>query len=201
MAKKKQMKFRRKQYEFRPDNQQTNLIDQLYLTQKQRQMLLKWSLYAAVLLVLSVVQDTMLSKIHFWGATTDLVPGAILLICVLQGAESGSIFTLIASMLYVFSGTAPGAYSIALLTVLGVGAALFRQNFLRKGFSAAMLCTGVALVLYELLVFAVGLLMGQTIFSRLPVFMVSTALTFATVPLVYPAVVSIGKIGGETWKE
>ena len=197
MAKKKQ----RRKYEFRPDKQQTNLIDKLYLTQKQRQSLLKWTLYAAVLLVLSIVQDTMLSKVHFFRATTDLVPCAILLICVIQGAQSGCLFSLIASMLYAFSGTAPGEYTIALLTLLGVGAALFRQNFLRKGFSAAMLCTAVAFALYELLVFAVGLLMGQTILSRAPVFLVSTGLTLLTAPLIYPIAVSIGKIGGETWKE
>lgn len=197
MAKKRQ----RKKYEFRPDKQKSNLIDKLYLTQKQRLSLLKWALYGAVLLVLSVLQDVVLSKGHLWDATTDLVPCAILLICILEGADSGSVFTLVASLFYLFSGTAPGAYTVALLTLLGVGAALFRQNFLRKGFGAAMICTAGSYLLYVLIVFALGLFMGLTIFSRLPVFLLSAGLTFVTAPILYPVVLSIGKIGGETWKE
>lgn len=195
------MAKKRRKYEFRPDKPKSNFFNKLYLTQKQQKSLLKWALYGVVLLVLSVVQDTILSQADFFGTTTDLVPCGMLLICVLQGVESGGLFTLIASVLFVFSGTAPGAYVIAVLVLLGIGAAAFRQAFLRKGFSAAMLCTGVVFLVYELVVFFVGLGMGLTTFARIFRFLVTAGLTFATAPILYPIVLSIGKIGGETWKE
>ena len=46
----------REKYEFKPDNVGTGLLSKLYLTKKQRQALLKWLLYALVLLVLQDVQ-------------------------------------------------------------------------------------------------------------------------------------------------
>lgn len=195
------MARKRRKYEFRPDKPKSTFFNKLYLTQKQQKSVLKWALYGVALLLLSVIQDTMLSKAAIFGTTTDLVPCAILLICVLQGTESGCVFALVASMLFVFSGTAPGAYVIAFLVLLGTGAAAFRQAFLRKGFSAAMLCTSVVFLVYELAVFFVGLGMGLTTFDRIIRFLVTAGITFVTAPIIYPIVLSIGKIGGETWKE
>lgn len=194
-------KRKKRKYEFRPDKQSSGILNKLYLTQSQRHSLLKWTLYGAVLLVLSLVQDTMLCKLRIFGATTDLVPCAILLICIIQSIDSGSVFVLVASALYVFSGTAPGTYSMAYLTVLGVAAVIFRQAFLRKGFSAAMLCTSVVFAVYELAVFFTGFFMGLAPFDRIISFVITAVITFVTAPILYPIVVAIGKIGGESWKE
>lgn len=191
----------KKQYEFRPDKPHSGLLSKLHLTQGQRLNLLKWVLYALCLLVLSVAQDVFFSRGILFGATTDLIPCAILLICVLQGAESSLVFGLIASTLYLFSGTAPGAHCIVLLTFLGFFSNILRQSYLRKGFSAAMLCTGAALLIYEVAVFVVGLVMGRTYLARVYVFLLTAALSFAAAPALYPLFLTIGKIGGESWKE
>ena len=42
----------RKKYEFQPDKQGAGFFSKLYLTRKQRLSLLRWCLYALVLLVL-----------------------------------------------------------------------------------------------------------------------------------------------------
>ena len=73
-----------------------------------------------------------------------------------------SAVCLCAGCVYLFSGTAAGYYSIVLIPALGVAVTWFRQSFLRKGFSAAMLCTAVATTVYEILVFAIGLFLGMT---------------------------------------
>ena len=99
----------KRKYEFRPDKTGTSLLSKLYLTPKQRLSILRWVLYALLLVVLSVVQDVILSKAHLFGATTDLVPCAIILICVELGAETVALFALIAALLYQFSGPAPGS--------------------------------------------------------------------------------------------
>lgn len=192
---------RRKKQEFRQDKPHTGFFGRLYVTKKQRKALLKWSLYGLMLLVLCVVQDTMLSKMRILGATTDMVPCGIFLIAVMLTDEDSLVFAMISSLIYLLSGSAPGEYSMVLITFLAFGAAIFRQSYLRKGFSAAMLCVAAALLLYEASVFIIGVVTGLTLFSRFSGFVSTTLMTFAFAPVLYPLVQAIGKIGGDSWKE
>jgi hypothetical protein len=64
-----------------------------------------------------------------------------------------------------------------------------------------MLCTGVAMVLYELAVFAWALIMAQTYLGRWSVVLIMSGLSTAAVSLLYRIFLAIGKIGGESWKE
>lgn len=190
-----------KKYEFKPDKPISGIFSKLFLTQKQRRSVLRWGLYSLVLLVLSVLQDVLLCRFRLFGATTELVPCGIFLICLIEGLERGSIFSLCAACLYLFSGSAPGNYAIVFITALSVGITAFRQSFLQKGFSAAMLCTGAATLVYQLAVFALGLFLGMTTFGRLGSRFVTALLTFAWAPLLYPILNAISTIGGEAWKE
>ena len=187
--------------DFRPDKLGAGLASRLYLTKKQRLSAAKWLLYSLVVLVLSLVQDVMLCQVSVFGGTTDLVPCAIFMICILEGAETGSLFCLIAAAAYLFSGTAPGFHIIPLIPFLGVVTSIFRQNYLRKGFSATVLCAGAAIALYELTVFAAALFVEQTHLGRFHTALITTGLDCLILPLLYPILVSVSKIGGETWKE
>ena len=191
----------RRKHEFRPDTVRQDILGKLLLTKKQRQSVLRWMLFSIVCLSGLILQDVVMSRFSILGATTDLVPSCILAICILQGAESGSIFALTASVIYFFSGSAPGAYAIPLITGIAVLGAIFRQGYLRKGFSTLVICTGVGLLLYELGIFFIGLFLGSTIMARFWIFPATALITLALVPLLYPILLSIGKIGGETWKE
>lgn len=191
----------RKKQEFRGDRLEASALSKLCPTKKQRLAFLKWFLYGLVLLVLSVAQDVIFSRFRFLGATTDLVPCGIILICVLEGASESCVFALVASTVYLFSGTAPGAYCIALITFLAMAGAIFRQSFLRKGFSAAMLCLSAAMVCYEVLVLVAGVFLSMTRIDRISVFLLTGLYSLIIAPAVYPIALAIGKIGGETWKE
>ncbi len=191
----------RRKYEFRPDKTHGNLLSKFYLTKRQRLSLLKWSLFSLVLLALSVVQDVILCRFTLFGAATDLVPCAILMICVIQGVDTGSVFALVAATMYQFSGTAPGYYIIVLIPVLGICAALFRQGYLRRGFSAQVLCAGAATLLYEVALFVYCVATGATAIFRLPSFLITAGLSLVINTALYPLYCVIGKIGGEPWKE
>lgn len=191
----------RKNYDFKPDRVRTDVMGKLLLTQKQRQQLLRWALFGAVCLAGLLVQDVVMSRVTLFDTTTELVPALILSVCVLQGAESGCLFALCASCAYYFSGSAPGAYCIPLITALSVLASIFRQGYLRKGFPALLFCVVVSLLLYELAVFGIGLFLGRTALRRLGAFCMTAVLSALAVPIAYPILLSIGKIGGETWKE
>lgn len=191
----------RKRSDFRPDNRETSLVSKLYLTKRQQQKFLRWLLYALVFLLALVLQDVFFCRLTFYGATTDLAPCVILMTCVMLGTETGCTYALAASLFYLFSGSAPGAYVIVLLTFLGVSAAAFRQGYLRKGFNSTFLCASVSMILYELALFATGLFLGYTISGRFSIFCMTGLITCVAMPILYPILNAIGKIGGETWKE
>ena len=192
---------KKKRVDFKPDAAGATLLGRLYVTERQRKNLLKWFLYALLCLALSIVQDVICSRLNIFGATTDLIPCMLLLMCMIQGAQNGGTFTLIAAILYYLSGSAPGVYVIVLLPLLGILASVFRQAFLRQGFNSAMLCTGMAAIAYQLFVFVMGIVLRQTTFARLPVFIAAAVICLVTLPVMYPVIRAIGRIGGESWKE
>ena len=194
-------KRKRKVYEFKPDRQETGLLKQLYLTRLQRKQLLKWGCLSALCVLMLVVQDVLMSQIRISGATTDLVVCVIFLIGLYEGTENGSLFTFIASIVYLFSGSSPGAQCIALLSCTTVMLNLTRQSLWRRSGGSILLCTCAGIVIYEMLNFLFGLFVGNTIWARAGVFGLVALFTCACAFPLYPLVKLISKIGGETWKE
>ncbi|MDY4490134.1 MAG: hypothetical protein SPE19_06360 [Candidatus Faecousia sp.] len=187
--------------EFRKDSLGTGFLKKLYFTRQQRLTLLRWGSYALLCLAALVLQDTIMSRISIFGAGTDLPVAAMLLITVLEGTETGSIYILIASTIYYFSGSAPGPYTVALLTVLGICASLFRQVYWHRSRSSILLCAGIAVMVYEIAVFGFSIFSGLTYWGRFPRFAVTGILSWAAMFLMYPLTLRFGQIGGHTWKE
>lgn len=196
MARRKRVK-----YEFKPDVQRPVWLKRLYLTRLQKLTLLKWSLYGVVLLLLLAVQDVIMSRVSIQGATTDLLPCAILLITVMENVYTGSLFALISATMFVFTGSAPGPYVIAYLCFLGIGAAAFRQLYWHRSFSSTVLCAGIALMVYELAIYGTGVFLSLTYWSRIGVFALTGLISWCLMLPLYPLIHLIQKIGGETWKE
>ena len=190
-----------KDYDFRPDADESVNLDKLLLTQRQRFNLLRWVLYGVLYLVALLLQDAVLCRVDVRGGCTDLVPCVIFMITALQGAEQGSIFALVSATFYYFTGSAPGLYVIPILTILAVLLAVLRQACLRRGFFSILLCAILGMAIYEMTVFGIGLFLGYTYFQRIHSMSMTAALTLIAVPFLYPLVRSIGKIGGEAWKE
>ena len=187
--------------DFKPDAQVSTWTKTTRMTAQQRLRLLKWVLYIGVIILALVVQDVIMSQLNILGGTTDLAVAVILLITVIEGTEVGSLFVLIASTLYYFSGTAPGAYSIGLLCFLGIAAVMFRQLYWHRSKGSIVLCTGIALMGYELGLFGVGLFSELTLWSHFGNFLLTGIYSCATLPAFYPLIYKIGLIGGNTWKE
>ena len=191
----------RKKIEFRPDPTGHNWADKLRLTPLQRKSVLKWMLYSAVCVAGLVLQDSMLARLRFFGGCFDVTPALIVLICVLEGSENGSLFALLASMVYVFSGTGQGHYCIAMLTLAAVLATAFRQSYLRRGAGSDLICVGGAMVLYEMAVFTAGVVQGLTYRARWGVFLMTAIISTLAAGAVYALLKYIGTIGGNAWKE
>ena len=190
-----------KKNEFRPDAPRQDLLGKLLMTRKQRLLATRWLLYSLLCLLALLVQDVIMSRVTIFGTTTELVPCLILTVCILQGAESGCVFVLISSLIYYFSGSAPGIWCIPTLTALGIVAAIFRQAYLRQGLSTLLVCLTGSMVLYELSNFGIALFLNYTRSDRLGAMVLTALLSVLIAPILYPVLMSIGKIGGETWKE
>ena len=196
-----QQRRRKRDLDFKPDVQKAVWVKTARLTKQQQLRLTRWLLYVATVLACLILQDVLMSQFSILGATTDLPVCAILLITVLEGTEVGSIFVLLASVLYYFSGNAPSAYCIGLMTFFGIGATLFRQMYWHRSKGSIILCAAIALVCYELGLFAVGISSALTHWGRLPVFVLTAAFSCLVLIPLYSLIYKIGLIGGNTWKE
>ncbi len=192
---------KRNKSEFKPDVSSATWLKTARLTKLQQLRLLKWGTYVLTLVLAVVLQDVIFSQIRPFGATLELVVCVILLITVMEGTEVGSLFVLITSTLYFYTGTAPGAYTIGLLCFLGIFVTLFRQMYLNRNKSAIVLCAGIAAFLYEVGIYGVGVFSGLTRWDRLGVFLIAGIYNFLAMIPLYPLIYKIGQIGGNTWKE
>ena len=188
-------------YEFKPDPKVTNYLKRLYMTRLQRLTILKWATFAMTGIVLLVIQDVIMSQIRISGATTDLPVAFILLVGIYEGLENGSVFTLAASLFYWFSGSAPTPICVGVLCVLVILVGLFRQLYWHRSFGSIAMCVSIAIMLYEMSLFVIGLMSGLTILPRLGVFALTGGITCITMLPMYPLVRAISKIGGISWKE
>lgn len=187
--------------DFKPDANTATWLKTTRMTQQQRLRLIKWVLYVLTVVLCLVIQDVIMSQFSLLGATTDLPVCAILLITVLEGSEVGSLFVLIASTFYYFSGSAPTAWCIGLMTFLGVGATLFRQMYWHRSKGSVILCAAIALTGYELGLFVVGLMDNLTHFGRIGSFILTALYSCMLMIPLYSLIHKIGLIGGNTWKE
>ena len=191
----------RKKVEFRPDSTGASLISKLYITPTQRKKIYRWMAYSAICIALLLIQDVILGKFRLMGGTIDVVPAAIILVCVMEGAEAGGVFALCASIFYYYSGSAPGAYCIALIVLPSVAVAMFRQGYLRRGFASHWVCTAVAAFVYQLGVFFMAMFFGNTFWSHWLSFVMNAGLGLLALPVVYPLLNAVSQIGGDKWKE
>jgi len=194
-------RFAKKELDFKPDPETSTWLKTRRMTQLQRLRLTKWALYIFICIACLVVQDVIMSQLPLFGACTDLAVCAILLITVLEGSEIGSIFVLISSILYYFSGSAPTAVCIGLLTYTGVLATMFRQMYWHRSRGSILLCAMLALAVYEIGLFITGLAQEVTIPTRIGSFGLTILYScIAMIPL-YSLIHKVGLIGGNTWKE
>ena len=191
----------KKDAEFRPDSLETSFLEKLYMTKLQRLHFLKWLSLIGLCILLLVIQDVIMSKVSIFGTTTDLMACVILLITVMEGIDVGSIFVVIASVLYHFSGFAPGPFCVGLMSIFGILATMFRQAYWHRNQNSIILCAGLALMLYEVGVYVVGVLIGLTNWYRIADFLITGVLSWAIMIPLYPLIDRIGQIGGSTWRE
>lgn len=187
--------------DFKPDVNPSTWLKTARLTQQQRLRLTKWGCYIGMVVLGLVLQDTIMSQFRLFGATTDLATMVIMMITVLEGTEVGSIFVLLISLFYYFSGSAPGPYCVVLMSFLGIAATMLRQMYWHRSKGSVLLCAMLALMGYEIGLFVVGILSELTWVGRIGSFVMTGIYSCLLMIPLYPVIYKIGLIGGNTWKE
>lgn len=190
-----------KKNEFRPDRRTNIQWNKLWPTPKQQLGILCWALYAVVCVVGLIAQDVALYRVDVFGGCTDILPCLVLMITVVQGVESGSVFALVASVVYYLSGSSSGFQVIPLLTAVAVLVVIFRQAFLRRGFWTVLWCSLMGMFLYEMGLFTISLFLNLTTIGRIGSSLATVVLSMVAVPVCYPLIMAIGKLGGQPWGE
>lgn len=187
--------------EFKPDVLGMSALKKIYMTRQMRLTLLRWVLYSLVCILSVVLEDVIFSRLYLFDTRLDLPAAVLLLICVLEGTGNGSIFILIASVLYYLTGSSPGPFCVAFLTVPGILACLFRQKYWHRSSGSIIFCAGLALMAYELATFLLALFQGLTLWLRMDRFLITGLLSWSLMIPLYPLTLRIGAIGGRPWKE
>lgn len=188
-----------KRNDFRQDKFGKSLLSRLYISRRRRLALLRWGLYALVLVVLSLLQDVVMCRFSILGTTTNLVCAGIFLLAIILTPEECALFTLAASTVYFFSGMSPGSFCIVVITGLAVLLNLFRVSFLRKSIWTTLFLAAAALMLYTLISFAIGLFLRLTTPARFGAFCISAGISLPVMPLLMPIFLAISNIGGDSW--
>lgn len=179
----------------------TTLLGRLYLTATQRKTLLKWTMYSLFYLLLQVLQDVVFCRIRVLGAPPDVVPGCLLLICLLEQPASGGVFVLCASLFRCLTGVDLGAFTLAFLVFGGVVLSAFRRTYLVRRYSTTIMTCWFGLAAHQMGLFLLGQFLGRTTFSRLPALLGGLALACLGLMALYFPLNAISKIGGNPWSE
>ena len=91
--------------------------------------------------------------------------------------------------------------SLLVVTCSGVLLSAFRGGYLQRRFWPVMLCAWAGVLLHQGLMFSLGLFLGSTAAGRWMEALGGGLGTCLACCALYPLVLALGKIGGETWKE
>ena len=179
----------------------TTVIGKLFLTHRQRMVILKWFLFSLTYLVLQVLQDVLFSRVRILGGCPDLVPGYLLLVCLMQGPAAGGLFALCAGVFRSLAGAVLGPVSMLVVTCAGIFLSAFRSGYLQRRFWSVMLCAWAGILLHQGILFSLGVFLGSTVPGRwLSTLGGGLGACLACCAL-YPLASALGRIGGPSWKE
>lgn len=174
------------------------MLRHFHLTKRQWFGILKWSVYALLLLLAVVFQSVILSRLPVFGVRLNAIPILLVCVCLREGSEKGGLFVLLASTFWALSGVDMGNLLILSVTFCAVFSAILCRTVLSDRVISAAICCFVSLLLSESLVFAFKLLLSDIdAASYLRVLLPGAALSMLTFPLSYLLVKAISKIGGD----
>ena len=156
---------------------------------------LMWALYAALVLLVMVVQTVSFGRPRFLGAKLCFVPVLVACVAMHVGSEAGSVFGMACGLVWTLSGADGGALHIVLLTCCGALAGYLCDRYLVRNLVSALMMSLMCLLLCQLsLFFFKSIVTSIGIQGLLPV-LAQVGLSLLLCPPVYLAAWAIRKAG------
>lgn len=121
--------------------------------------MIMWSLYAALFLLVMLLQTSLFGRLRFFGVKLSLVPVVLVCISAFIGHEAGGIFSLIAAVVWYLSGAEDGPIFILTMTISGIAAGFVCDLFSHRFLPTLGLCLG-AILFHEGVVFLMRYYLG-----------------------------------------
>ena len=165
------------------------------MNQKYRNFIM-WVLYAAMFLLVMLVQTTVFGRVRFFGVKLSLLPAAMVCIGLRVGHEAGGLFGLLAGLCWYALGADDGTMSIVTFTVIGIFAGWLCDNVFARRFLPALLLSLGALLLHEGGLFLVKFYLGSATAELAKWVPITAGLSLLTCPVIHLLAKLAGKAGG-----
>lgn len=156
--------------------------------------IIMWALYAALFLLVLLMQTAVFGRTRFFGVKLSLIPVVLVCISICTGHEAGGLFCLIAAFVWHLSGADDGSVAILTMTVCGILAGFVCTQFSRRFLPAMGLCL-CTLLLHEGVVFLLKFYLGAAEGSLLAWVFLSAVLSLPAAPVCYLLSKAIRKVG------
>ena len=183
------------------DERPLRQLQKLRITRQQWKIILKWALYAAAFLLTLVIQGVILSRRPLFGIKVNLVPYFVGCVCIIEGADSGSVFAMIVSFAWALAGADLGFVSILVLTLGGMGLGIAMENLLREHIVTCIVCCFVLCLVHESAIYLLRLFL-HTVTARqyFRILVPGVLLGIPSCPVFYYLFRLIHRVGGgSTW--
>lgn len=157
--------------------------------------MLMWSLYAALFLLVVVLQTVIFGHARFFGVKLSLIPVCIACIAMHTGSENGALFSLIAGAFWMLDGADGGVLYILLFPVCGAVVGYLCDRYLIRSFLSALLMCLMTLLFVQLSLFAFRVFLGTAELSMIGPVLVQVWLSMLVCPVLYPTARIIRKAG------
>ncbi len=157
---------------------------------------LKMALYGLLLVLAQLLETALFGSL---GLVPSLMPVAVAMISLFEGAQRGCIFGLAGGCIAAWSTELSiyGAWCIVILTVIGGLAGLVTERFLLRGIKTALCISAPALALTEGVYVLTSIFIGRLpAMALLDTFLPDVALALAFCLVFYPLTACISRIGG-----
>ena len=100
---------------------------------------LMWGLYAALVLLILVLQTVSFGRPRFFGVKLCFVPVLVACVSMHVGSEAGCVFGMVCGLVWTLSGADGGAMHIVLLALCGAVAGYLCDRYLVRNLVSALL--------------------------------------------------------------
>ena len=156
---------------------------------------LMWGLYAALVLLVMVLQTVSFGRPRFFGVKLCFVPVLAACVAMHVGSEAGCVFGMACGLAWTLAGADGGAIHIVLLALCGAVAGYLCDRYLVRNLVSALLMSLMCLLFCQLVLYLFKCMVSSIGIQGLLPVLAQVGISLLLCPPVYLAAWAIRKAG------